>query len=269
MADLQEPSNPTRSPSVEEAIAWLTDAYLAVGAIGFSTDYIAPDEYLRNWKIVGRPYDDGPQEDSSSSIVLKRFLDDAYNVDTLAYKRAALVNADKALKKEMKREIQRRLIAAGKSEEDIEGKIGKSPTLVSMVVYLYEVENPKPQGIKTIWCRVNTGLPGTDKLVPVRLPVQASVSDIHDLLRQFVSTELLCTSTKGISDLELDNVLSAWRCQIVIEKGERKCTYKDSASVLLRHDSDYSDMVKKVTALDSKNLTLLLTPVCFHSIEEG
>ncbi|KAG7007910.1 hypothetical protein G7Y79_00008g025480 [Physcia stellaris] len=199
-------SDPKRSPSVEEAIAWLTDAYLAVGAIGFSTDYIAPDEYLRNWKIVGRPYDDGPQEDSSSSIVLKRFLDDAYNGDTLAYKRAALVNADKALKKEMKREIQRRLIAAGKSEEDIEGKIGKSPTLVSMVVYLYEVENPKPEGIQSIWCRVNTGLPGTDTLVPVRLPVKASCVEMPN------------------SDRE-------------------------------------SDMVKKVTALDSKNLTLLLTPV--------
>lgn len=262
MADLQKLSNANRSLSVEEAIAWLTDAYLAVGAIGFTTDYIAPDEFLRNWKIIGRLNDDGPQEDPSSSIVLERFLNDAYSGETLAYKRAALVNADKALKKEVKREIRRRLIAAGKSEEDIEGKIGKSPTLVPMVEYLYEVENPKPEGIKTIWCRVNTGLPGTDNLVPVRLPVKASLSDVHDLLRQFVSTELLCTSTKGISNKELDNVLSAWRYQIVTEKSKGKCTFRNGSSVLLRDDSDYRDMVKKVPVLDSKNLTLLLTPVC-------
>lgn len=264
MADLQERSGPTGSPSVEEAIAWLIDAYLAVGAIGFSTDYIAPDEYLQNWQIVNRPNDDGPQEDPSSSIVLERFLNDAYNGETLAFKRAALVNADKALKKAVKLEIRRRLIAAGKSEEEIEGKIGKSPTLVPMVEFLYEVETPKPEGIKTIRCRVSTGLPGTERLVPVRLPAKASLSDIYDLLRQFVHTELLCTSTKGISDRELDNVLSAWRYQIVVEKRKGKCTFKDGSSVLLRDDSDYRDMVKKVPDLDSKNLTLLLTPVGSH-----
>lgn len=231
-------------------------------------DYIAPEEYLKHWKI-GRPTDDGPQENSGSATVLKRFLNDAHNEETLAYRRADIVKADKALIQEVKLEVRRRLIAAGKSQQDIEGKIGKSPTLTAMITYLYEVENPKPEGIRTIWCRVNTGLPGTDRLVPVRLLVKASLSEIYDLLRQFVYTELLCTSTKDISDQELDNVLSAWRYQPVVEKSKGRCILKDKAPVLLRHDSDYRDMIKMVRELDSKNLALLLTPVCSNLDPRG
>ena len=252
---------------MDEAISWLMDSMLAAGVVGFSEDYIAPSEILRNWEVA-RSYED-PLMAPGNSLMLKQFLDESHAEETLMQKRVEMVNADKTLRQQAKVEVHRRLLASGMSEKDIEETIGKKPALTKMTILLYERMNPKPRVIETVWCHVVTGLPGTVRFSSIRLPRNASLQKIYGLLREFVSTRLLCASPKGLPHAELDNIMSAWRYQILSEDNEGRVVLKDKRRVLLKDDSDYRDMIKKVTTSDPQTLFPLLTPVKSHLTEKG
>lgn len=262
MANHPESSDDPETPSVDEAISWLMDSMLAAGIVGFSDDYIAPKDYLQNWTV--NPSDEGPLGAPGNTLMLKRFLNESHAEETLMHERVEIVNADKALRQQAKVEIYRRLLASGMSEKEIAETIGKNATLTTMVKLLYERQSPKPRVIETVWCRVVTGLPGTIRFSPIRLPRKASLRVIYELLREFVSTELLCASPKGMPDEKLDNRMSAWRYQIVTENDRGKVVLKDKRCVLLKHDLDYQDMIQKVTTSDLQTLFPLLTPVSSH-----
>ena len=256
MANHQEPC-----PSVDEAISWLMDSMSAAGIVGFSDDYIAPKDILQNWTTP--PVED-PLDAPGNALLLKRFLNESYEEEILMQERVKIVNADKALRQQAKVEVHRRLLASGMSAKEIEETTGKKATLTTMTKLLYERQNPKPRGIETVWCRVVTGLPGTIGLSPMRLPRNASLRAIYELLREFVKAELLCTSPKGVPEEELDDIVSAWRYQIVTENDKGKVVLTDKRRILLEHDSDYFDMIKKVTTSDPQTLFPLLTPVISH-----
>lgn len=262
MANLRTTSHDAGSPSVDEAISWLLDAILAAGVVGYSDDYIAPQVYLQNW-AVGHA-GGGAQEAADDTLDLNIFLNESHAEESLRQERVAIVNGNRLLRQEAKREVRRKLLAAGKSEKDIE-EIGTSPTLTTMVRYLSEVQNPKPLAIGTIWCRVCTGLPGTVGCTPMRLPVNASVQVIYDLLRMFVSTELLCASTQGIPDAELEEVLSAWRYQILVAKANGRFALKPKSRASLVDNASCRDLIKKVTEGGRQILFPLLTPVVLYS----
>ena len=252
-------SHKVSTPSVDEAISWLMDSILAAGIVGFSDDYIAPNEILRNWTVA--PADEEPLEAPGNTLMLRQFLNESHAEETLMQERVEIVNADKVLRQQAKVEVHRRLLGTGMSEKEIEETIGKKATLIKMTILLYERQNPKPRVIETVWCRVVTGLPGTIGFSPIRLPRNASLQAIYGLLREFVSTRLLCATPKGMPHEELDNIMSAWRYQIVIENDKGKVVLKDKRRVLLKHDSDYRDMIKKVTTSNPQTLLPLLTPV--------
>ena len=266
MANHPESSDDPETPSVDEAINWLMDSLLGAGVVGFSDDYIAPKDCLQNWTAT--PSDEGPQGAPGNALMLKRFLNESHAEETLMHQRIEIVNADKGLRQRAKVEVYRRLLASGMSEKEIAETTGKRATLTTMAKILYERQNPKPRAIETVLCRVVTGLPGTVGLSPIRLPRKASLRVIYELLREFVSNELLCTSPKVMPE-ELDDILSAWRYQIVTENSKGKVVLKDRRCVLLKHDLDYQDMIKKVTTSDLQTLFPLLTPVSSHQIEKG
>ncbi|KAL8795299.1 MAG: hypothetical protein Q9195_002168 [Heterodermia aff. obscurata] len=246
------------SPSVDEAISWLMDSMLAAGIVGFSDDYIAPNDALRNWK--NPPSYEDPLEFPGNTLMLKRFLNESHAEEILMQERIATVNADKALRQQVKAEVHRRLLASGMSEKEIEKTIGKKALLTTMTKLLYERQNPKPKAIETVWCRVVTGLPGTVGLSPIRLPRNASLQDIYHSLQKFVRAELLCVSPNGMPKEELDNIMSAWRYQIITENDQGKVVLNDKRRILLENDEDCRRMIKKVTTSDPQTLFPLLTP---------
>ena len=262
MASHQESSHGPGTPSVDEAISWLMDSMLAAGIVGFSDDYIAPHEILQNWRAA--PSCEEPLEAPGSALMLIQDLNDSHAEEALMQKRIEIVNADKVLRQQAKIEVHSRLLASGISDKGLEKTMGKTPTLTKMTKLLYERQAQKPKVIETVWCRVVTGLPGTIRFSTIRLPKKASLWDVYGLLRKFVSTRLLCASSKGMPREELDNIMSAWRYQIVTENDKGKAVLKDKRRVLLKHDSDYRDMIKKVTMSDPQNLFPLLTPVISH-----
>ena len=259
MANHPESSHHPRTPSVDEAISWLMDSMTEAGIIGFSDDYIAPKDILQNWKVT--PSDEGPLGAPGNALMLKQFLNESHAKETLRDKRVEILNADKALRQQVKVEVHRRLLASGMSEKEIVEIMGKKATLTTMTKLLYERENPKPKVIQTVSCRIVTGLPGTKGLSLIRLPRNESLQVIYDLLREFVSTELLCASPKGMPKEQLDSIMSAWRYQIVAVNDKGKVVPKDNRRVPLKHDLDYRDMVKKVITSDPQTLFPLLTPV--------
>ena len=260
MADLQQQTpNPNHNPTADEAIKWITDSMLAAGMIGFSDEYTAPEELAKGWTIG--PADEEPQEIPGSALEMDRLLKESDAQEKLMDERLRFINGNKVLRNEAKQEIRRRLFEGGMSESDIQEKLGASPTILTMMQCLYEVQTPKTTAAKTISCQIRTGLPGTVDLVPVKLPVDASFETINDLLRDFVSSELLCASAKGVSKEELENIISAWRYQLIVEKPNGRFAHKVKTRVPLTHDADYREMVREVMDAGKQVLIPLITPV--------
>ena len=263
MANHSESSHDPGTPSVDEAIRWLMDSMEAAGVVGFSDDYIAPEDFFQQrWKST--PSDEGPLGAPGNALTLEQILNESDAEGTLRDKRVQILNADKALRQQVKVEVHRRLLASGMSEKEIGEIVGKKATLTTMTKLLYERQKPKLRVIKTVSCLIVTGLPGTMRLSSIRLPRNASLRFIYDELRQFVSTRLLCVTPKGMPREQLDNIMSAWRYQTVTVNDKGKVAPKDNKRVLLKHDLDYRDMVKKVITSDPQTLFPLLTPVNSH-----
>ena len=198
-----ESAHNTDIPSVDEAISWLTEYGLHTGHIPYSDsyDFHGPEEVFKRWSI-DQP-DESPQEDPCSAIGLKRTLNQSYDHEELLKKRVKIISKDNRLQKQTESELRRRLLNAGDTNKEIDdgtGGSGKklSTRVISLAKMLHLVQNPTRATTNAVECRVSTGLPGTIKDASIRLPMNSSLETICDMLKAFVSGQLLSASEPAV-----------------------------------------------------------------------
>lgn len=267
MENRDQSARNAESSKVEEAINSLIEYGIHTGYIAetYEFNFHSPEELFKT-STFSEPADDSwPEEDPNSAISLRRVLNKSHRHGETLKKRIMTISKDIALQEETYSELRRRLLSAGKTEKEIEkaaGESGKSSSeITNLAKMLYQVQNPPREATNAVECRVSTGLPGTVKDVPVRLPMNASLEAIVDMLKSFVSDEMLCASAPEVPEKELHGLLGSWQYQLLVKNPQGKLVYKESRKVLLLNDASYRHMIKTLVAPNPQKLYPLLTPV--------
>ena len=254
------------SSRVEEAIDSLIQYGLHTGFIAETYDFNfhSPEELFKT-STYSEPDDSWPEEDPNSAIALRRTLNKSHRHGEMLKKRVMITSKDVELQEQTYSELRRRLLSAGKTENEIEKAAGRSGKRSSEITHLaralYQVQNPAREATNAVECRVSTGLPGTVTAVPVRLPMNASLETIVDMLKSFVSGEILYASAPEVPEKELNGLLDSWQYQLLVKNAQGKLVFKETRHVLLQNDASYRYMMKTLVAPSSQKLYPLLTPV--------
>ena len=254
------------SSRVEEAINNLIEYGLHTGYIAetYNFNFHSPEELFKT-ATFSEPDDSWPEEDPNSAISLRRTLNKSHRHGEMLKKRVMIMSKDVELQEQTYSELRRRLLSAGKTEKEIEkaaGRSGKrSSQITNLARALYQVQNPAREATNAVECRVSTGLPGTVTDVPVRLPMNASLETIVDMLKSFVFNEIPCASAPEVPEKELNGLLGSWQYQLLVKNAKGKMVFKETRHVLLQNDASYRHMIRTLVAPSPQKLYPLLTPV--------
>ena len=258
------------SSRVEEAINSLIEYGIHTGYIAetYDFDFHSPEDLFKT-STFSEPDDSWPEEDPNSAIALRRTLNKSHRHGEMLKKRVMIISKDTALQEQTYSELRKRLLSAGKKEQEIviaAGKSGKRGSqITNLAKLLYQVQNPAREATNAVECRVSTGLPGTVTHVPVRLPMNASLETVVGMLKSFVSDEILCASAPKVPEKELNGLLGSWQYQLLVKNAQEKFVYKESQKVPLLNDASYGHMIKTLVAPNPQKLYPLLTPVRLSS----
>ena len=253
---------PPRKLTVEDVIEWQTRMALKSGPPGFSIDLGGPEQIFKDWEV--ETFEDvGPAGIPGDSLSLREAARD-YGADALgntisdSMKKVILEN-DKQLQADTRYEIHRRLLKAGKKQQEIDEVATHESSLKEMAGYLYNVEHPKLKLSARVKTFVYTGFRGTDKLTPAYLPPHIDFWELHLQLRELIYAKAEETG-KAVTATDDMQFLAAWKYKMS-EFGKGTYRFIDTSWTTLESALDYRRMVRMVKKPDAKAPVPILVPV--------
>ena len=200
-----------RAPTPEEIIGWLKEQAFSMGRIGFST--------------VFQPH--RTAELMQADLDLKQDISPTYRVPTPAstlgfcvgqWEREQYISKkllqNQRVVKEAGAILDKRLLAAGMSQQDLAKFKKVSP--LQKVVELYKIENPPPKGPERVMVKI---LRKTDKgtqLQEAYLPVEDTLDDLKPALNR------LSAYMDGRGEYVLNQAHGPWVYQLVERSSSQK-----------------------------------------------
>ena len=229
-------------------------------APAYNFDDPDPTAFTQDW-CIEEPIE-MPQEGPFGTIGLRRVLNKSQAKSQMLRQKLKALAKNRLLQERVILELRRRLLVSGTSKEQVNETDNHLPTLTQMY---YNTKNPPSKLAKVIEVRVVTGLPGTLSTAnptTLKLPIDVSFKNVvRTLLKDCVSTELICSAGSGLSNKELDQILEKWRYQLLKKNDKGKLRFEDLSYTQLVLDDDYRNMVKKVIGQGQQIMIPLLTPV--------
>lgn len=249
--------NGDEQPTIQDFIEWIAEEGVRMGILGFRTEYVDPNEIFAACCLMNDNDNNSNNNGSSTSTSntvegnfdglksLEEYVEvgmmGMHNEIAMMVKRVKIMKENRPLLARTEVHVDKELMAAGKSREEIEKYPNGEGRLRMKVVDLYHLKNPipavtgPPRGVDALV------MPGGDlnRLVQVRLPVQASLAEVCELLDGTCAHEDYLT--KGWH--KAPDEKRKWKYQLV--NNEQK-TLGLPRSTPLVTDADYQHLIQLI-----------------------
>ena len=251
-------------PTAEDVIQWYQERAWRTGAIGFTQDSGGPQDLFKDWEPKGAP-DPGlsytPAGAFDLTTIVERIQMDDNLADKMHKERMQKVSKDTSLQAEVRHEVRRRLMEAGKSEQEMAESTANMTSLTMMTAYLYNVEHPPPSSGLRYKAFVYTNFRGTKRPTPIHLSPKDDLPELIASLKEFVVAKAESTG-KPIMDGEDLGFVDAWRYKMAVPRnGSLKLP--NTAWIPLIDECDYRIMVRKASSHGGQGSVLVLMPVLY------
>lgn len=248
---------------VSQVIDWKTRQALGSGPPGFSLDLGDSEHQFDDWEMEDDSSDLEPLEMPGNRLSLMDAVDQFASClgedDTADIELEKKFENNEFLQATTRNEMFRRLLQAGKTEQELEKRFTGTSSMTDLAGYLYSVEHPWEKQRARIKAFIFTGFRGTDKITPVYLPPDITFLELNLQLRELVGSKAEAQS-KPVTVADDTSFLDSWRYK-VCRSSTATHTWLDSSWTNLTNILVYRKMVKRVKASDSQDLVPVLCPV--------
>lgn len=170
-------------PTVEDFIEWTEEEAVRMGMIGFREEYANLEEIFASFPMNSRTegnFEDFVDLENCATIEMMGI----HNEIEKMKRRMAIMKADRPLFARAERQVDKELLAAGKSPEDIKKYPSNEGRLRMKVMDLYNLKHPVTPATgpsSSIDASLKLGK-RLDRQVSVRLPVEAALAEVCKLL---------------------------------------------------------------------------------------
>ena len=229
---------------------WLLEQAMAMGEFGFRTNW-KPEEVFSHWAVnADTTVASSPTWEPDSDEAVVNEAEALVAEKDLLIRRMYMMNANRTLLAQVELEVHQSLLAAGKTQEDINRYIANHVNLRKKVVDLYKLEHPSdfpsPQHQETMLVMVIIAWKDSPVTKNVVLNTHASLEEIHRVLLE--------TSKRATGTIEELMGIRAWEYQLVKGTCEERW-------VPLLNDADYRNMIKQVVVNDGAGIQAILKQV--------
>ena len=244
-------------PTQEDFIEWVEEEAVRMGMIGFRTEYASLEEIFADISMNSGSVKDFEEIDSLEDCATVEMLRIHKDIDTME-RRIKIMKANPLLLARTEVQVDKKLLAAGKSQEDIASYPKSKSRLRVKVMDLHALKHPiapvtgPPTGISAL---VILGKK-LDRRIPVTLPVKASLAEVCKLLDGTYATEDYLTV--GWHKAPTDKRI--WKYRFIAE-GEKPRDLPHSTRLFT--DADYQHLIQQATVRNKgqKPQLVVLVPV--------
>ena len=247
---------------IDDIIQWHQEQAHRTGAIGFIQDSGGLDDVFKDWTVESTP-DPSLQEPPGGAFDLmataSKLQADTTLADNRHTDRKQALDKDKLLQADVRYEIRRRLLRAGKTQQEIDENTANMTSLTMLTAYLYKIEHPPPSVEVRIAALVYTNFRGTKRPTPIRLSPKDDFPELLATLKEFVLAKAESTG-KPVTACENVGFVGSWKYKMSTWRdGTQKLV--DATWTSLASDSDYRTMLKKISNHEGENFMPVLMPV--------
>ena len=226
-------------PTVEDIIEWVEEEAFRMGSLGYKSGYANPEEIFAGCSMrssVGDFEELDRLENCATTAMME-----THTEITNMQRRMEIMKANRPLLARAEARVDRELLAAGKSQEDINSYPKSEKRLREKVRDLYTLRNPPtdpPNGIDA-WLLLG---PKLDRRVPVMLPLKAGLAEVCELLEgAYASDDYLF---QGWHKPAEKGKMRVWKYHLIL-KGQQSTVLPHSTQLL--QDADYDHMIQQIT----------------------
>lgn len=228
-------------PTVDDFIEWVEEEAVRMGMIGFRTEYASLEEIFADVSMKTGSVKEFEEIDSLEDCATVEMLRIHQDIDMME-RRMKIMKANPLLLARAEVQVDKKLLAAGKLQEDIASYPKGRNGLRVKVMDLHALNHPiapvtgPPRGISAL---VVLG-EKLDRRIPVTLPVKATLAEVCKLLDGTCASEDYLT--KGWHQAPTDKRIWKYR---FIAGGEKSRDL--SSSTRLFTDADYQHLIQQAT----------------------
>lgn len=225
-------------PTVEDFIEWIEEEGVRMGSLGFRTEYANPEEIFANFPVNGSV--EGFEEINGLEECATLEMIGIHKEIAMMERRMHIMKANRTLLARTEVQVDKRLLAAGKSQEDIDSYPNDEKRLRVKVMDLHALKHPippitgPPRGIRALLMLGKK----FDRRVSVTLPVNATLAEVCKLLDGTCASEdyLAVGWHKAPAEKRV------WKYHL-IAKGGKSLGVPHSTRLLT--DSDYQHLIQQ------------------------
>lgn len=249
-------------PTVEDVIRLDQEDGLANGQIGFTQDSGGMEDIIKSWDF-GTATSPDLMESPGNEFDLIAAADRVHGDDVMGEMEYSLnmqmLAQDTSLQQQTRSEIQRRLLAAGKTEGELAQNAENVTSLRKMALDLYKAENPDLREGARLKAAVCSKFRGNRHSAPIYLSPKDDFPDFVATLKEFVVAKAQSTGRPVKPEEDL-SFLDAWAYSQASHRNER-LKLVGHPWTKLANKFDYRKMMMSIKTLEQEGLILVLMPV--------
>lgn len=226
-------------PTVEDFIEWIEEECVRMGMLGFRTEYADPEEIFAYsaMNASGGELDTANDLEQCATVEMMRVDKEIAMME----RRMHIMRANKPLLARTEVHVDKALLAAGKTQEDINSYPNNEKRLHKKVMDLYTLKHPippitgPPRGVDAVLVLGEK----LDRQVSVTLPVKATLAEVCKLLDGTCASEDYLTVGWHKPPAEK----RIWKYHL-IAKGQKSPIAPHSTKLLT--DADYNHLIQQV-----------------------
>lgn len=225
-------------PTVEDIIEWMEEEAFRMGSLGYTSGYANPEEIFAGCSMsssVG-DFEEMDRLEHCATTAMMETHTEITNVQ----RRMKIMKANRPLLARAEAQVDRELLAAGKSQEDINSYPKTEKRLRAKVRDLYTLRNPPPDPPKGIDAWLLLG-PKLDRRVSVMLPLEAGLAEVCELLENVCASE--DSLSQGWHKPAEKGKMRIWKYHLIC-KGQQSTVMPHSTKLL--QDADYDHMIQQI-----------------------
>ncbi|MCJ1249963.1 hypothetical protein MMC30_007189 [Trapelia coarctata] len=205
-----------RAPTPDEIIEWLNEQAFTMGRIGFTTVF-SPEQFIKNFQVEQEHNPDpGPTCRESTVATELEFMTGQWQREQWILKK---MYQHQRVVKQAAVILDKRLLAAGMSEDALAKLKKRTESPLQKVIELYKLENPQPKGPEQVKVKILKQTDKGTKLQEIYLFENETLNDLSPALNR------LSGYMNGRGEFVCNEASGPWMYQLL----ERASTQKNKA----------------------------------------
>ncbi|KAI4174270.1 MAG: hypothetical protein LQ343_002408 [Gyalolechia ehrenbergii] len=239
--------NSQQPPSIDDIIEWQHEQSLCLGETGYNTRFPTADFFATT------PIANAPARDFDDPDLLENAVEDFTTEYERVIHRMEYMKANKPLLIETENEVHRRLLKAGKTQQDIGRYISKGTSLRHKIDDLYDLQDRDSRSERnTLPALIYYGSVFNKRKTTINLPVDVSLAVFRDLVKVYL--ECIKDVNESLESIYYED--RPWKYQL---KSTASSVQVDETVLPLEIEYDYTNLVRKMKSPGSSAFILVLT----------